>query len=528
MTTDPGVLTLMDVAGCDIMTASQYLQATDNDVSAAVALFFEANDGGDGGLSPNLSSVPNATENGWEAGMSNNIPDASFPGEVIYAPQPDVSGDAELARRLAVEINQEAFNPFEGFGRNDGFEGMVNTMPAGGLGQILNDTSRGNMSQQSEIRRRGEGAPHLANLHQESSQGMPIMWGQEWGGAGMAGKTSSTPAIKLPHKVRDAYSVSFEAVCKEAKQRNLWVLIFFHDNSIFGSVAQTVLWANSGTQMLHEMCLCYDVNVKSPTGSQLHAEYNVMDPQAPFACIVVHPITQHKIVEAPQVWKNRTESLLEDVMDAENEVETSEPERLVQDIIESFADELVSFVVEHLAEEGCPFSSGEKGEREKETEKNTTSPALSTSTSPSSPPPDPSPKEKEIAQTEVKSTGIVPGSSSSPPSQIITSLEEFEVPPSKGEDAFKLRFQFPKSILDIQLKKSTPVKAIMNYCAYRLHRENRETFPTVPTSPYLLAGYPPRRIDKENILKGNNNDEEEVTLATCSNIRSGDKVLVRA
>lgn len=479
MSTDTKALSMMDVLGCDIETATQYLEASNGDMDMAVSLFLEGATGstrhpppktnateGHDSMQPSPLSSPNGG-NAWE------MMDPSFPGEVIQSTQPDVSRDAELARRLAFELaeNDAAEYPY------------VRAVPPFFESPFARNGGRG---------------------------------GNDGRGDGQ-GKRNTSPPVRgiLPHTVRDSLSVSFDTVCVEAQRRNLWVLIFFHDTSVVGNIAQLSLWRNAGAEMLHEMCLCYDVDVHSPSGSELMQEYHLLNPFAHYACIIVHPVTQHKVVEVPlpSPEKSRGRGVLKNMN--EEEVEDDE---LSEEILRDYSEDIISFVVGYIAEEGKPSSAGGGGEdgHDPAPPRSLPSPSFSSSSI------------EEATEKEGKSDVTFPLSSctpSPPPPPItewITSLEDFEVNDSEGTDkAFKLRFQFSKSTLDLRLRKNTPIRKILDYCAYRLHRENREVFPTIPKGVFLLVGFPPRRIDEVSL------NQEEATLDSCAKIRNGDKIVVK-
>lgn len=518
MNADADIQAIMEIVGCGAVEAAQYLDAANGSVEEAIILFFAAGENNPSRFGISSTSFSPSPDGGVSSPSPITVTeeeiDYSFPGQVVPAVRPDVSGDAELAARLGREEDTLFYH-------------QMRNLTAGRQAEepLAHPGSRNR-------RRNEDGFPPMDFLMDEvGGRRDPPALGHPM------------PTVPLPHAVRAYPSASFEKVCEEGRMRGLWVLLFFHDLSEKSQSAQKTLWESNGLEMLHDMCLCYDVRTDYSVTQQLKQEYQLEQAAQPFSFIIVHPFTQHKVVEVPLVYFSKGK-FFEPVFDAEP---------------------LITFVVGFLAEEGLPSFSGAGDsveyaspvleERDRvvgdedsiglatgEKRRRGNSPKVQTVAFlpevDSVNPDDGSPRTMEEASSldgGYHSLGLTgspsPVSSSSPPfppsSHFITSLEPFEVlPEAEGEGdsipALKLRFQFPKSVLDVKLRKDTPLQSLLDYCAYRLHRENREAFPAPPTTPFLLAGFPPRRVEMESATS------EDVTLGACPQLRSGDKVVVKA
>lgn len=517
MNADGDIQAIMEIVGCGTVEAAQYLDAANGSVEEAIILFFAAGENNPSRAGISSTSFSPSPDGGASSPSPITVLDEeidySFPGQVIPAVRPDVSGDAALAARLARE--EESF-----------FFRHTRTTVAGMEGDDLPPLP-----------------PHRSRReHENGFPPMHLAVGGEGGRRDRSAPGHPTPAVSPPNAVRSYPSVSFEKVCEEGRLRRLWVLVFFHDLSEKSRNAQKTLWEAKGLEMLNDMCLCYDVRTDYSGAQQLMQEYQLQHFCQPFSFMIVHPYTQHKVVEVPLLYFSK-EGQLEEYFDAEP---------------------LITFVVGYLAEEGIPsfvgagdheayasppeeeedraLGDGEstsmtRSERqEMENSRKVQSVAFLPEVEPFSPS-ESSPRTMEEASSMdggYHSLGLTGSpsplstSSSAFPSSssYITSLEAFEVLPEEEEGdptpALKLRFQFPKSVLDVKLRKDTPFKSLLEYCAYRMHRENREAFPAPPAKPFLLIGFPPRRVDMTSATS------EDMTLGACPQLRSGDKVVVKA
>lgn len=299
------------------------------------------------------------------------------------------------------------------------------------------------------------------------------------------------PQRQLPHAVRNGNVTSFAKVCHEAKNRHLFVFALFHDHSLTSWTTQNNLWGHAAVSVLDEFALCYDVESLGGEGRVLLAGYHVEGP-GPIYALLIHPETQQKLQELPLIF---TDGVVD-------------------------VGELINMAICFLSEMPrvqSALPSEDDDDDVVEAKPTPTSGVVHSQPLPKKEvnPPPPS------SQQQQQAPGPAPLPPAEPSSQVpeFVSLEPFELA-ENDQSAFKLRIQFPKSMLTLSLLQSTPAGVLWKYCIRRIYQEaTQNNSRELEGKPVLLGGFPPKPIEEPT--------NSTTTLGSWTAIRSGDKIIAR-